>query len=565
MPISFAGLSGSAAAAGENFTLDVGTSGNTTYTFASDLAAGQYSISSQANDTSLEIYLVASDNTSAGYTTSSSITATKAFNRVVVYGSTNNDSLTFTYRKTASPTTSGDVNGGVPPFITSIATSSLPNAGNTTVVSGGNFATDVQVTFIAQGGATFPATVTRTSSSSLIAARPVGMLASASPFSIKVSNPGFNDSTLRAHTLSNVITVGTGPSWVTDSVLPIYALNSAYSTTISATDPDAGGSIAYSIAPSGGAFPTGVSMNSSTGVISGTPTADAASTNITIRATDAGGNFADRTFKLAKTITVTGGTLFTDSTYSYRRFTGTGNLVVGGGTLTYDALLVGGGGGGGGAGGDYEPYSYTVRGGGGGGGGGVITVSNKTLAIGTHSVIIGGDTRIGAASTDIARGGGGGGAGNDGQPGGSGASGGGGGAQRIGFRPPYSARGAGGSAIYGAQGNNGTQAPNDSTGGNGGGLSTSAYNTAWTSKVSGPTVLGVGGTGGSGNGIDGTSWNNTGSGATGVGSAGAGGSNSGAGGGGGAMTFNNVVRDFGGPGAEAGLVIVRYLKSSAGE
>jgi hypothetical protein len=544
MPISFAGLSGGASASGENFTLDVGASGNTTYTFDTDLAAGQYSIASQSNDTSLEIYLVASDDTSAGFTSTSSVTATKPFNRVVVYGSTNNDSLTFTYRKSASPTASGNVNGGVPPFITSIATSSLPNAGSTTVVTGGNFASNVAVTFIAQGGATFAGTVTRTSSTSLIVARPVGMLTSASPFSIKVSNPGFTDSTLRAHTLSNAITVGTGPSWNTDATLPIYALNSAYSTTLSATDPDAGGSVAYSIAS--GALPTGLSLNGSTGVISGTPTADAASTTVTIRATDAGGNFSDRAFKLAKVLTITGGTLYTDSTHSYRRFTSTGTLYVGGGSLSYTALLVGGGGGGGGT----EWVSGTNwSGGGGGGGGGVLEVSTtKTLAAGNHTVAVGGggggQSRIGTAS-DIAYGGGGGGSGVGPGAGGNGASGGGGGSR---FTPSPN-NGAAGLAIYGAQGTNGFTG-GSGTGGSGGGLNTTVYNTNWLQKVAGPSKLGHGGSGGFGNGYAG-------------GSEGGGGANSGAGGGGQAVYNQNPA--VGGSGGQAGIVIVKYLKSVAGE
>jgi hypothetical protein len=380
------------------------------------------------------------------------------------------------------------------------------------------------------------------------------MLASASPFSIKVSNPGFNDSSLRAHTLSNAITVGTGPSWSTSEVLPIYTLNSAYSTTVSATDPDAGGSIAYSIAS--GNLPTGLSLNSSTGVIAGTPTADAASTTITIRATDAGGNFVDRAFKLARTITLTGGTLFTDSTFAYRRFTGTGNLVVAGGNLSsYDALLVGGGGGGGGG----SPRS----GGGGGGGGGVLQVNSRSLALGTHTVTIGGDTRIGS-STDIARAGGDG--GSDGGAGGSGASGGGGASSDYaGIQPPWiTVRGAGGTAIYGAQGNNGA-AGSGSTGGSGGGLATTAFQSAWTSKVAGPSVLGAGGTGGNYNGIDCTSWANNNSGSTGVGSQGAGGSNSGAGGGGSTAGCIDPFRSFGGPGPQAGIVIIRYLRTLTGE
>ena len=539
-------------AAAEDFTLDVGTSGNSTYAFDTDMAAGQYVVSSQLNDTTLEVYLVASDNTSAGYTSTTSLNATKPFNRVVVYGSIDNDSISFTYKKTASPLASGNVPGGVPPFITSIDTSSLPNAEDTTIVTGGNFATDVEVVFIAQNGDQFPATITRTSSTSLIAARPSGLLASQSPFSIKVSNPGFNDSTLKAHTLNNSITVGTGPSWNTSSVLPIYELNSAYSTTISASDPDAGGSVVYAI--QSGELPAGLSLNSSTGEISGTATADAPSAQITIRATDAGGNFIDREFKLARTVTITGGTLYTDSTYSYRKFTGTSTVTVEGGDLTpYDALLVGGGGYGGGGWG----------GGGGGGGGGVLQVSSKTLEAGTHTVTIGGNTKIGT-SLDIAyqggNGGGGGGAGGDGASGGGGSY-----ANYSGYSPPWGVvRGAGGLAIYGAQGNNGATATSN-FGASGGGLATSAYNTAWTSKVSGPTTLGAGGTGGNPGGIDCTSWANNGSGNTGVGSQGAGGANSGAGGGGGSVGCFDPQRGFGGPGPQAGIAIIRYAKTLAGE
>lgn len=46
--------------------------------------------------------------------------------------------------------------------------------------------------------------------------------------------------------------------------------------------------------------------------------------------------------------TVTGGTLYTDSTYNYRKFTGNGTLTVSGGTLSCDILVIAGGGGGGG-------------------------------------------------------------------------------------------------------------------------------------------------------------------------------------------------------------------------
>ena len=45
---------------------------------------------------------------------------------------------------------------------------------------------------------------------------------------------------------------------------------------------------------------------------------------------------------------VAGGTLYSDATYYYRKFTANGTLAVTGGNVTMDVLLVAGGGGGGG-------------------------------------------------------------------------------------------------------------------------------------------------------------------------------------------------------------------------
>lgn len=537
--------SSSGGASGEDFLLDVGVSGNTTFTFDSDMAAGQYAISSQLSDTSLEIYLVASDDTSAGYTTTSSVTASKAFNRIVVYGATSGDSIAFVYQKAVSPTASGNVGGGVPPFIISSDTATLPNEGSTTVITGGNFASDVEADFIDKNGTAYPATVTRTSSSSLIIARPDDMLASNGPYSIKVRNPGFNDSALKAHTLSNVANTGTGPSWDTDATLPIYALNSSYSTTLSATDPD-GAPATYSVVS--GSLPPGLSLDSVSGTISGTATADAASTQVTIRATDAGGNFVDREFKLSKLPTVTGGTAYTDTTYVYRKFTGTSTLYVGGSDITYDAFLLGGGGGGGGVGGPTPAYHSWMRAGGGGGGGGVLQVNSRNLSVGTHTVTVGGsETKIGADSTDIAYGGGGG--GFSGANGGDGASGGGGGVRYHTYESPQQANGAGGLAIYGAQGNNGGASAGSTRSGSGGGLNTTAYYTAWLQKVGGPSTVAAGG------GYANSSDRN-------AGSTGAGGANSGAGGGG---SWQNGNSSAGGGGAQAGIAIIRYPRTLTGE
>ena len=84
------------------------------------------------------------------------------------------------------------------------------------------------------------------------------------------------------------------PTWVTASALPTFTRNVAYSTTLSATNDDA--PVSYSLFS--GSLPSGLTLNSSTGVISGTPSSSI-NTTFTIRATESGGNFADRQFTIA--------------------------------------------------------------------------------------------------------------------------------------------------------------------------------------------------------------------------------------------------------------------------
>jgi hypothetical protein len=80
------------------------------------------------------------------------------------------------------------------------------------------------------------------------------------------------------------------PVWVTSS-LSAYA-GSAYSQTLSATDSS---TITYSLIS--GSLPTGITLNSSTGLISGT-TSESSNRTLVFRATDSGGNLLDRSFLL---------------------------------------------------------------------------------------------------------------------------------------------------------------------------------------------------------------------------------------------------------------------------
>lgn len=126
------------------------------------------------------------------------------------------------------------------------------------------------------------------------------------------------------------------PVWVTSSgALPGATANAPYSTTVAAT----GTGITYSV--TSGSLPTGLSLNSSTGAITGTPTS-ASNFNFTISAINAYNQTTPRAFSI--------------------------NVVQ---QVMFDYLVVAGGG----AGGGY--YNS-----GGGGAGGLLTGSNVTLDLG---------------------------------------------------------------------------------------------------------------------------------------------------------------------------------------
>jgi hypothetical protein len=279
------------------------------------VSAGDYTISSAQSDGTYDLYIFAADGASAGYTKNSALTAEKSFNKVVLLGGTIGDTITFTYKNTyASTATSSELLAG--PFITSASTSSMPNQDDTVVITGGNFASDVEVSFTGTGYSSTPAkSITRTSSASLTVTRPDNFPPTSAPYTITITNPGVTSPTgTGLHILSNAITsAGAAPVWVTTSPLSTFTYNTSYSATLSATD--ANGSVSYSVVS--GSLPTGLSLSSSTGVISGTPTSSSNST-FTVRATDLGGNYVDREFLIPNTsptwITGTTLTSFTKNT-----------------------------------------------------------------------------------------------------------------------------------------------------------------------------------------------------------------------------------------------------------
>lgn len=294
MGISFSNFSGGSSAASSGFNLDIGSSGNTTFELSEAQPAGGYSITSQQSDASIDFYAIASDGSLSGYTNNKALTATRPFSKLVVYGATNNDLITFEYKETAPASTSGSENSGAAPYVSNVSVTSLPLLDDTTVVTGGNFATDVTVTFTGTDSVVRNAkSVVRTNSTQLIVTRPDDAIEDYAPYTMSVINPGIPNPTTVSFT--ETVTMGSDPVWSTPAgSLPDALSGSAYSTAIAASDPD-GELITYSIVS--GQLPGGLSLNSSTGEISGTGSQEVNET-FTVRASDPEGNYSEREFSL---------------------------------------------------------------------------------------------------------------------------------------------------------------------------------------------------------------------------------------------------------------------------
>ncbi len=421
-----------------------------------------------------------------------------------------------------------------PPIVTSVDDTNVDSesGGNQTfIITGNNFKAGDVASFVGSDGTEITSSTTTVNSETQITAiiPKASFINSKEPYDIKItSSAGF------VGTLDNQINVDNTPSWNTSS----GSLGSSnwltnVNLTPTATDPD-GETITYSETTSvlSGA---GLSLNTSTGVITGDPVDTATTYNFTLRATSSSGT-ADRAFSY----TVTAPTISTQ----YLLVAGGGA----GGTSTPGYYEAGGGGGAGGLlAGTLSvllgtTYSFVI----GQGGTGSTDPVNNTVTSGTDTTGLGltavgggkGNNRYNAGST----GGSGGGSGvGNGYAGTSGQGNSGGGNY---FAHESSTGGGGGGA--GSAGSNGSS----SSGGSGGnGISNS---------ITGSSITYAGGGGGSG------SANGNGSGGTG-GSGGGGNGNyngtagygtDGLGGGGGATHSNNRSGDGGN-----GVVIIRIPTS----
>jgi len=247
-------------------------------------------------------------------------------------------------------------------------------AGFDLVLSGTNFATGATVKFIGNDGTEYVSpTVTIDSATQITTRIPTNIDATKEPFDVQVTSAGGLSSIKE-----NAFNIDATPSWTTASGSIGGGFNGdTLNLQVTATDAD--GSVSYAI--QSGALPSGVSLNTSTGAITGTlPSVGAVTTyTFTIRATSDTGQTTDRQFSI-----INGGAGVEDIYRSSSSFTISQAQPV--------KLYVIGGGGGGGS------TSNGSSGGAGGGGGGMTSKMFANLSAGTYSFTVGGKGSAGNSS-----------------------------------------------------------------------------------------------------------------------------------------------------------------------
>jgi hypothetical protein len=179
------------------------------------------------------------------------------------------------------------------PTITSISPNTIDNTQTQIVITGTNFEITPNVELISTTGAiTLADTITRNSATQLTIN---ATLTVDGTYFIRIENP--NGLAVRSSTA--LLTVSDAPTWSTASgSLGSVAAGSAGSFTVVATSDSA---VTYSYT---GSLPNGFTLNSATGVISGTESGATAETNynFTIVATDAESQTASRAFTITVSV-----------------------------------------------------------------------------------------------------------------------------------------------------------------------------------------------------------------------------------------------------------------------
>jgi len=363
---------------GDDFTDDVDTDGELTYTLASGTLPVGCTLPTTGNSAFTGTASGVSSNTN--YTWTIKVTDTSGATATQDYQQTIN---------TVAPTSTG-------------GTVTISNTSE-----GASASYDVDTNFSYPTGSTFSAYSLQSGS----LPNGLSLNTTSGVISGTAGNSGSYSFTIRA-TDTDGDTADQAYSWVTNNVVPTstggtVTISSVNEGSSASYDVDANftfttGSTFSAYSLLSGSLPSGLSFNTSTGVISGTMGLVASNTaySFTIRGTDTDGDIADQNYSwsiINVPLSATGGTVTTYSGYKVHTFTSSGTITFNK-SGSVDVLVVAGGGGGG------ESI------GGGGGGGGFIASTAVSVTTGSHTVTIGnggaGHTGGGASPTAPAASGG---------------------------------------------------------------------------------------------------------------------------------------------------------------
>ena len=294
---------------------------------------------SNANDILIYMEGKGADQTSwtagSGYTIPANAANARMAIQFKVVSTTQSNTTTF---MTPNPDTNGSSGGVFAAFMgsdsappaPSITSSSLPNGTENSAYS---------ATLAATGGATpytwsiisgsLPAGLTLASTTGVISGTPTGT--GTSSFTAQVT-----DANSQTATKALSITVNASQPTITSSSLPNGTQNTAYSATLAAT----GGTTPYTWSIISGSLPAGLTLASTTGVISGTPTGMGKS-NFTVQVTDA--NSQTATNALSITVNASQPTITSSSLPNGTQNTAySATLAATGGTTPYTWSIISG-------------------------------------------------------------------------------------------------------------------------------------------------------------------------------------------------------------------------------
>jgi hypothetical protein len=202
--------------------------------------------------------------------------------------------------------------GETKPTISSISPDTIDNTEATITITGANFVSVPQVEFLNPStGIWYTAsTVTFNNSTSLTVTITLSVDAQ---YKIRIENPDGNS----VISSTNILTVSDAPTWTT-AAGDLGTIAGDFSGTVATVVATSDSAVTYSEVTSPlvltNAAQANCSLNSSTGVITTTDFGGASTTattyNFTIRATDAEGQTADRSFSLTSSFGATGGGQF---------------------------------------------------------------------------------------------------------------------------------------------------------------------------------------------------------------------------------------------------------------